>query len=175
MSSIVQPSGPSCPFSPELTDGAAGRIAAFLSLSLLALAAWGGWGIVLLGLSADFGLRALGWPGFSPIARAAGFLRRRACRGAVRVSPSPKSANEFGAVRVGGGGGGGGRWVLNALLIARTRCTTSFADDGRAAGDLANSSWINSASGSGTAGFTSRTGCGSSVPRAVRVAMTVGR
>ena len=90
MSSIVQPSGPSCPISPELTDGAAGRIAAFLSLSLLALAAWGGWGIVLLGLSADFGLRALGWPGFSPVARAAGFLRRRLGLPESPVNAGPK-------------------------------------------------------------------------------------
>lgn len=76
MSSSQTQQGRSCPISTELVDGNAGRITAFLSLGLLLAAAWGGWGLAILCLSADFGLRALGQSRFSPLARAAGFLRR---------------------------------------------------------------------------------------------------
>ena len=82
--------GPSCPVAPELTDSAAGRIAAFLSLGFLGLLLWRGWGLVALALAADFGLRALGLPAFSLVARSAGFLRRLLGLPARLVNAGPK-------------------------------------------------------------------------------------
>ncbi|HJW72744.1 MAG TPA: DUF4395 domain-containing protein [Geothrix sp.] len=84
------PSGQSCPIVPALLDGRAARWAALLSLVILALAVWRGWGLVVLGLALDFLLRALGRPGFSPVARAAGFLRRASGFSGQMVNAGPK-------------------------------------------------------------------------------------
>lgn len=67
--------GPSCPIAPDVLDGTAGRIGALLSLGVILLVAGKGWGLLALALAADFALRALGRPAFSPISRAAGLLR----------------------------------------------------------------------------------------------------
>lgn len=87
---LAIPPGPSCPIAPDLTDEAAGRIAAFLSLGLLALATGGGraWGV--LALAADFALRAAGRPALSPVARTAGWLRRLAGLAERRINAGPK-------------------------------------------------------------------------------------
>ncbi|WP_243294009.1 DUF4395 domain-containing protein [Geothrix mesophila] len=82
--------GPSCPITPDLTDESAGRIAALLSLSLLGVSVWQGWGWAVLALAADFLLRAAGRSAFSPVARVAGFLRRRAGLPERRINAGPK-------------------------------------------------------------------------------------
>lgn len=82
--------GQSCPIVPELTDGTAGRIAAFLSLGLLAVLVWRGWGVALLALAADFALRALGFSAFSPVAQSAGALRRLLGLPERKVNAGPK-------------------------------------------------------------------------------------
>ncbi|WP_257304706.1 DUF4395 domain-containing protein [Geothrix campi] len=82
--------GPTCPIAPDLVDETAGRVAAFLSLGLLALAVWRGWGGVVLALAADFALRASGHPAFSPVARAAGWLRRLMGLPIRRINAGPK-------------------------------------------------------------------------------------
>lgn len=82
--------GPSCPIAPDLTDESAGRITAFLSLSLLWVSVWQGWGWAVLALAADFLLRAAGRPAFSPVARAGGFLRRRAGLPERKINAGPK-------------------------------------------------------------------------------------
>jgi len=82
--------GPSCPIAPDLVDETAGRIAACLSLALLALATWRGWGWAVLALAADFALRAAGRAAFSPVARAAGFLRRVTGLSERRINAGPK-------------------------------------------------------------------------------------
>jgi hypothetical protein len=82
--------GPSCPIVPDLTDESAGRIAALLSLGLLALAVWGGWGLAILALAANFALRALGQSVFSPVARTAGWLRRLMGLPERRINAGPK-------------------------------------------------------------------------------------
>lgn len=87
---LAGPSGQSCPIVPALLDGRAARWAALLSLSILALAVWRGWGLVVLGLALDFLLRALGRPGFSPVARAAGLLRRASGFPGRMVNAGPK-------------------------------------------------------------------------------------
>lgn len=84
------PSGPSCPIVPDLVDESAGRIAAFLSLGLLALAVGSGQGWAVLALAADFALRAAGRPPFSPVALAAGRLRRLAGLAERRINAGPK-------------------------------------------------------------------------------------
>lgn len=83
-------SGPSCPVSRDLTDETAGRFAAFLSLAVLALAVGFGQGWAVLLLAADFALRALGRPSLSPVARAAGLLRRRAGLAERKINAGPK-------------------------------------------------------------------------------------
>ena len=82
--------GPSCPIVPDLVDETAGRIAAFLSLAVLALAVWRGWGGVVLALAADFALRASGRATLSPVARAAAFLRHRVGLSEHRINAGPK-------------------------------------------------------------------------------------
>jgi len=82
--------GPSCPIAPDLTDESAGRIAAFLSLALLGLAVWQGWGWAVLALAGDFALRAVGRQVLSPMARAAGLLRRLAGLRERRINAGPK-------------------------------------------------------------------------------------
>ncbi|WP_243382967.1 DUF4395 domain-containing protein [Geothrix alkalitolerans] len=82
--------GPSCPITPDLTDESAGRIAAFLSLALLGVCVWPGRGWAVLALAADFLLRAAGRPAFSPVARAAGALRRWVGLPERRINAGPK-------------------------------------------------------------------------------------
>lgn len=82
--------GPSCPIVPDLVDEAAGRIAAFLSLGVLALAVWRGWSWVVLALAGDFALRASGWRALSPVARTAGALRRMIGLPARTINAGPK-------------------------------------------------------------------------------------
>ena len=84
------PAGPSCPVGPDLTDATAGRIGALLSLGLVLLAAWRGWGGLALALAADFALRALGRSALSPVARAAGLIRRLAGLPGKPVNAAPK-------------------------------------------------------------------------------------
>jgi hypothetical protein len=72
-------------------DGTAGRIAAFLSLVvLLTLVAGHGLGLGYFALAADFGLRSLGYPVFSPVAQAAGLLRRALGLAGRKVNAGPK-------------------------------------------------------------------------------------
>ena len=82
--------GPSCPIVPDLVDETAGRIIAFLSLGLLALVVWRGWGWAVLALAGDFALRASGRPAFSPVARMAGALRRLTGLPARKINAGPK-------------------------------------------------------------------------------------
>jgi hypothetical protein len=82
--------GPSCPIVPDLVDETAGRISAFLSLGVLALAVWRGWGWAVLALAADFALRASGCLAASPVARVAGILRRVAGLPERRINAGPK-------------------------------------------------------------------------------------
>ena len=84
------PPGPSCPIVLDLVDESAGRIAAFLSLGLLALAVGSGRGWAVLALAADFALRAAGRATFSPVALAAGRLRRLAGLAERRINAGPK-------------------------------------------------------------------------------------
>ena len=86
--SVAQP-GPSCPVTPAVTDETAGRIAALLSLGFVAWFAWQGLGWAVLALAADFLLRA-GRPALSPVARAAGFLRRRMGLPGWSINAGPK-------------------------------------------------------------------------------------
>jgi len=92
--SVVKPTaippGPSCPIAPGFTDETAGRIAAFLSLGLLALAMGNGRVWAVLALAVDFALRATGRPAFSPVARAGGWLRQLAGLAERRVNAGPK-------------------------------------------------------------------------------------
>ncbi|BDU69843.1 hypothetical protein GETHOR_19440 [Geothrix oryzae] len=88
-SAVTRP-GPSCPIVPNLVDETAGRIAAGLSLGLLALAVGGGWAWMVLTLAADFAFRAAGRSAWSPVARLAGFLRRWADLPARTVNAGPK-------------------------------------------------------------------------------------
>lgn len=77
----------SCPISPDLVDGRATRIGAGLVI-LLTLASLGldqAWLPLLLAL--DFGLRSLGWNGWSPVAQAA-----RVLRSAAGLQPQPTNA-----------------------------------------------------------------------------------
>jgi hypothetical protein len=87
---VTIPPGPSCPIAPDLTDEAAGRIAALLSLGLLALAMGSGRVLAPLALAADFAVRAAGRPSFSPTARTAGWLRRQAGLAERRINAGPK-------------------------------------------------------------------------------------
>jgi hypothetical protein len=82
--------GQSCPIVPALVDGRAARWAAILSLGLLGVMIWRGWGLALLGLALDFGFRAAGLPGFSPVARLAGRLRRLTGLPGESVNAGPK-------------------------------------------------------------------------------------
>jgi len=82
--------GPSCPIVPDLTDESAGRIAAFLSLGLLALVVWRGWNGAVLALALDFALRASGRPAFSPVARVAGFLHHLTGLPMRKINAGPK-------------------------------------------------------------------------------------
>ncbi|MFN7959348.1 MAG: DUF4395 domain-containing protein [Holophagaceae bacterium] len=68
--------GPACPVAPDLVDGTAARIGALLSLLVVAGSLLLGWSLGALALALDFGLRAAGRPGLSPVARAAAGLRR---------------------------------------------------------------------------------------------------
>jgi len=90
VSPVTIPPGPSCPIVPDHTDETAGRIAAFLSLGLLALAMGGGRAWAILALAADFALRAAGRQAFSPVARVAGWLRRLAGLAERRINAGPK-------------------------------------------------------------------------------------
>ncbi|WP_291271001.1 DUF4395 domain-containing protein [Geothrix sp.] len=90
MPSAATRPGPSCPIVPDLGDETAGRIAAGLSLGLLALAAAGSWVWMILALAVDFALRATGRFAWSPVARLAGFLRRRAHLPARMINAGPK-------------------------------------------------------------------------------------
>lgn len=65
-----------CPISGDRVDERAGRIAALFSLLLAALFAWKGWAWAMLGLSADFALRALGLRRYSPVALLSRQLRQ---------------------------------------------------------------------------------------------------
>ena len=71
-------------------DGTAGRLGALLSMGLVLLAAWKGWGPLALALAADFALRAAGWPDLSPVARVAGLARRLAGLAPRLVNAGPK-------------------------------------------------------------------------------------
>lgn len=82
--------GQSCPIVPDLMDRTAGRIAAFLAMAVLAVAAWLGWSVAVLALAGDFALRALGHPTLSPLARVAGFLRRLFNLSERKVNAGPK-------------------------------------------------------------------------------------
>lgn len=82
--------GPSCPIGPDLTDATAGRIGALLSMGIVLLAAWRGWGWLALALAADFALRALGRPALSPVACMAGLVRKLAGLSGRPVNAGPK-------------------------------------------------------------------------------------
>jgi len=82
--------GPSCPVSRDLTDETAGRFAAFLSLAVLVPAVGFALGWVVLALATDFALRALGRQALSPVARAAGSLRRWTGLAERRINAGPK-------------------------------------------------------------------------------------
>ncbi|HEX9008779.1 MAG TPA: DUF4395 family protein [Holophagaceae bacterium] len=71
-------------------DEAAGRLGALLSMGLILLAAWKGWGALALALAADFALRAAGWPDLSPVARAAVLARRLSGLAPRPVNAGPK-------------------------------------------------------------------------------------
>ena len=90
MRQAIPAPGPSCPVVPGLVDETAGRLGALLSMGLILLAAWRGWGALALALAADFALRAAGWLDLSPVARAAGLLRRLTGLPARPVNAGPK-------------------------------------------------------------------------------------
>lgn len=72
-----------------MDDGTA-RIAALAVLALASLIAWRGLGWLALALAADFALRAAGRPDLSPVARAAGLVRRLAGMAPRWINAGPK-------------------------------------------------------------------------------------
>lgn len=79
-----------CPISGDQVDERAGRIAAFISLMGVLLFTWRGWPWPMLALSLDFGLRALGWRRFSPVAQASRGLRILSGLDAQMINAGPK-------------------------------------------------------------------------------------
>lgn len=99
-----------CPVRPEVVDDVTVRLGAGIvlvagSLLLATRAPWLG-----LLLAADFALRALGHPRWSPVARAAGALRSR-----LALPPRPVNA---GPKRFAAGVGAGFALAITAALVA---------------------------------------------------------
>ena len=84
-----------CPISGDQVDEGAGRIAAFLSLLVMALSAGFAWPWAVLALGLDFGLRAAGQRRFSPIARLARLARQAAGIRPRMINAGPKRLAAF--------------------------------------------------------------------------------